>query len=116
MKQHEKKATGHLGAFCPRFHRAVELIGRRWTGAVIRLLLDGPRRFNEIAAGIPGISDRLLAERLRELECAGIIRRNIDTGPPVRVDYVLTHSGEELESTIRSLGQWAERWITPAKA
>lgn len=100
-----------LSGFCPRFHSAVELIGRRWTGAVIRALMAGRRRFNEIAAQVPGVSDRLLSERLRELEEAGIVKRVVDEGPPIRVDYVLTKSGTELDSTMRALATWAERWM-----
>lgn len=96
---------------CPRFHRAVELIGRRWTGAVIRLLLPGPMRFNELLAAIPGISDRLLTERLRELEAAQIIRREVQTGAPIRVLYQLTQRGRGLQEALDALGRWAERWI-----
>jgi DNA-binding HxlR family transcriptional regulator len=109
MKNSNSSAA--LSTFCPRFHRAVELIGRRWTGAIIRALFSGRQRFSEIVAEVPGISDRLLAQRLRELERAGIVRRKVDGGPPVRVDYRLTESGKELDATMRSLSQWAERWI-----
>ncbi len=96
---------------CPRFHRAVELIGRRWTGAVIRVLMGGARRFNELLALIPGLSDRLLTERLRELEAAGIVTREVCGGSPVKVIYALTERGRELEETIGSLERWAARWI-----
>jgi DNA-binding HxlR family transcriptional regulator len=105
------KSGTPLSGFCPRFHRAVELVGRRWTGAIIRSLLVGPKRFSEIAAGVPGISDRLLSERLRELEETGIVRRDVDGGPPVRVDYTLTESGAELDATVSALAAWAERWM-----
>jgi DNA-binding HxlR family transcriptional regulator len=114
VKLPTRKGQHADAAFCPRFHRAVELVGRRWTGAIIRVLLGGARRFNEIAAAVPGLSDRLLAERLRELESEGIVTRDVDPGPPVRVDYTLTDSGTELDSTIEALGKWAERWIAPA--
>jgi DNA-binding HxlR family transcriptional regulator len=96
---------------CPRFHRAVELIGRRWTGAIIRIMLPSPRRFNELLTAIPGISDRLLTERLRELETAGIIRRDVHAGSPVRVTYELTDQGRALEEALDALARWAERWI-----
>ena len=96
---------------CPRFHRAVELIGRRWTGAIIRVLLPGPKRFNELLAAVPGISDRLLTERLRELEAAEIIRREVQPESPVRVQYELTCRGIELREPLDALGRWAERWI-----
>lgn len=99
---------------CPRFHRAVELIGRRWTGAIIRVLLPGPLRFNELLVAIPGVSDRLLTERLRELEAAQIVAREVAAESPVRVIYSLTRSGRELREPLDALGHWAERWIAVA--
>jgi DNA-binding HxlR family transcriptional regulator len=96
---------------CPRFHKAIELIGRRWTGAIIRVLLPGPRRFNELLSAIPGVSDRLLTERLRELEAEGLITRQVEPGSPVRVVYELTCAGHELEEAMDAVGAWAERWI-----
>jgi len=115
MQRVTKEKKSHngvpLSGFCPRFHRAVELVGRRWTGAVIRSLLSGSRRFNEIAEQVPGLSDRLLAARLRELEEAGIVRRDVECGPPVRVAYTLTEAGTELDGTMRALATWAERWM-----
>lgn len=101
---------------CPRFHAAVELVGRRWTGAIIRVLLAGPRRFNELLAAIPGMSDRLLTERLRELEAKRLIRRDVLDGAPVRVVYSLTCAGAELKDALDSLGRWAERWMVPSDA
>jgi DNA-binding HxlR family transcriptional regulator len=102
---------GLVAGLCPRFHRAVELVGRRWTGAIIRLLLPGPKRFNELLGAIPGISDRLLTERLRELEANSIISRQVAAGSPVRVSYELTACGRELREALDALGRWAERWI-----
>jgi DNA-binding HxlR family transcriptional regulator len=107
----KKDAAVAFGAFCPRFHRAIELVGRRWTGAIVRSLLGGRRRFSELVESVPGISDRLLAARLRELEIEGVVRRVVGTCTPVRVDYELTEAGTELEATIRMMGEWAERWI-----
>ncbi len=105
-----KRSAPELSDFCPEFHRAVELIGRRWTGALVRALFGGPRRFNELLATVPGLSDRLLTERLRELEREGIVHREVSPGPPTRVDYALTERGADLEPTIRALAAWAERW------
>lgn len=100
------------GGFCPRFQYAVELIGRRWVGAILRLLGGGPRRFNEIASAVPGLSDRLLSERLRELEDVGLIARTVDPGErPPRITYALTTSGESLDHVIDAIGTWAERWV-----
>lgn len=103
-----------LSAFCPRYHRAVELIGRRWMGAIVRVLIGGPRRFNELLGAVPGISDRLLTERLRELEAEGLATRRVLSGPPVEVWYELTDSGRDLEIPVRAISDWAERWIEVA--
>ena len=99
---------------CPRFHRAVELIGKRWTGAIIRILQDGRWRFNAIAAAIPELSDRMLAERLRELEHEGIIARTVIPETPVRVEYELTEKGKALDAAFCALARWAETWVPPA--
>jgi DNA-binding HxlR family transcriptional regulator len=106
-------ATGDHG-LCPLFHHAVEVIGRRWSGAIVMLLVQREAvRFNELLAAIPGISDRLLSERLRELETEGIVERVVDGGRPVRVSYRLTDCGRALEPTVRELAGWAAAWIRP---
>ena len=109
------EAHDPMSAFCPVYHRAVELIGRRWAGAIIRALLPGSQRFNELLRAIPALSDRLLTERLRELEDEGIVRREVLPGPPVSVRYELTESGRHLEPAIRALASWAERWVSLKK-
>ncbi len=96
---------------CPRFHHAIELLGRRWSGAIVYSLFEGPLYFREIAAAIPGVSDRLLAERLRELESEGLVERFVHDGPPTRVSYALTEAGDELEPTLRSLCDWARKQL-----
>ena len=102
---------------CPRYHQAVELLGRRWAGAIVRVLLDGPRRYNEVRGFIPDISDRMLSERLRELEEAGVLTRRVLPDAPVRVEYELTDKGRALENAIDAIGKWAEQWISlPAGA
>ena len=106
----EKKPEAE-SRFCPRFHHAVELIGRRWSGAILNAMLPGAQCFNEFLAAVPGLSDRLLTERLRELESEGLIRRNVLPGPPVRVSYEMTEAGRDLEPVIRALGKWADRWV-----
>jgi DNA-binding HxlR family transcriptional regulator len=99
------------------FQKAIELVGKRWSGAVIRALLPGPARFNSLLGGIPGISDRVLTERLRELELAGIVERLVDPGPPVRVSYRLTARGRALEPVLDAVTGWAEAWLeTPNRA
>ena len=101
---------------CARFHRAVELIGGRWTGAVIQLLLNGRMRFAQLRDAIPDISDRMLSERLRELETEGIVERIVVPETPVRVEYELTEKGRALEQALASVGRWAERWVTEPRA
>ena len=100
-----------LAEFCPRYTRAVELVGRRWTGAIVRALICGNRRFNEIARAVPGLSDRLLAERLRELEVEGVLTRTVTPSTPVRIEYVLTDKGAALLPVILALATWAETWL-----
>ena len=99
-----------LSAYCPVFQDAVELIGRRWTGAIVRTLLTGSTRFGEVLARIPGLSDRLLSERLRELEAAGVVKRTVFPEVPVRIEYELTEKGRELEAIVAAIGDWADRW------
>jgi DNA-binding HxlR family transcriptional regulator len=96
--------------FCPQYHQAVELIGRRWTGAILRALMSGLTRFNELAAAIPGLSDRMLAERLKELESEGLLLRRVIPETPVRVEYRLTEKGRALEPVTRAVMAWVERW------
>jgi len=96
---------------CPRFHRAVELLGKRWTGAIVRVLLGGPHRFQEIVAAVPGLSPRLLSERLKELESEGMVDRRVYPETPVRIEYSLTDKGRDLEGVLSELHRWADRWL-----
>ena len=93
------------GAYCcPRYHEAVELVGKRWTGAILYVLLHGGRlRFTEIAQAVPDLSDRLLSERMKELEARGVVARTVESGPPVRVTYELTDMGRGLEPAVTEL-------------
>ena len=96
---------------CSRFHQAVELIGGRWTGAIIQTLLQGKTRYALIKAAIPDITDRMLSERLRSLESEELLTRKVVPESPVRVEYELTEKGRSLESSLTEIGAWAERWI-----
>jgi DNA-binding HxlR family transcriptional regulator len=96
---------------CQLYHRAVELVGKRWTGAILLVLLDGPLRFSEIRHLVPDLSDRLLSERLKELEGEEIVERRVLDGAPVRVEYWLTSKGMALEPPVRALKTWANRWL-----
>src|SRR5512144_2203352 len=94
---------------CPRLHEAVELVGKRWTGAIVAVLLEGgTMRFSEIAQRIPHISDRLLSERMKELEARGVVERHVHPGSPVRVEYELTPMGRALAPAMRELKAWAD--------
>src|SRR5438105_13605206 len=115
MCAREHTAGGDTGTkaagCCPFYHEAVERIGRRWTGAILRVLMDGPLRFSEVAQAVPELSDRLLSERMKELEARGIVERNVIPGPPLRVEYRLSHMGRELEPALSELQRWARRWL-----
>jgi DNA-binding HxlR family transcriptional regulator len=97
--------------FCPRYQRAVEIIGRRWSGAILRVLLDGALRFSEIQDAVPDLSNRMLSERLREFEEEGIVERVVLAERPVRVEYRLTDKGSALDGVVKGLSRWAEEWI-----
>jgi DNA-binding HxlR family transcriptional regulator len=98
---------------CPVLHDAIELIGKRWTGAIIVVLLEGgAMRFTEIAQSIPQLSDRLLSERMKELEARGLVERRVLPEAPARVEYELTTAGKELASPLKELKAWSHRWLT----
>jgi DNA-binding HxlR family transcriptional regulator len=97
--------------FCPHFQEAIELIGRRWSGAVTRALLDGPRRFSELTRAIPEITDRGLSQRLKELELEGIVERKVSPTSPPQVSYELTEKGSALQAAIDQVERWAHDWV-----
>src|SRR5258705_10156987 len=96
---------------CSLYHQAVELVGKRWTGAIVMVLLEGPARFSEIKDCVPDLSDRLLSERLKELESEGMVARQVLERIPVRVQYLLTHKGMALGPALDSLKSWAQFWL-----
>jgi len=109
--QQREQQRGAITPFCPYYHHAVELIGRRWTGAIVRALLSGEERFSDLTAAIPGLSDRLLSERLKELEAEGVVTRTVVPETPVRIQYQLTEKGRALASVVDALSAWANRWV-----
>lgn len=109
-EQRSAAAAESSATVCPRFHAAVELIGRRWIGVIIVTLLGGPHFFRDLGAAVPEMSDRLLSQRLRELEREGLVERSVHDGPPARVSYALTDAGRALEPVIDELHAWAQRW------
>jgi DNA-binding HxlR family transcriptional regulator len=98
-------------ACCSLYHRAIELVGKRWTGAILLVLLDGPLHFSGIRQLVPELSDRLLSERLKELEAEGIVERRVLDGAPVRVEYSLTAKGRALGPTLGALKDWAHEHL-----
>ena len=100
------------GECCPYLHEAVELVGKRWTGAIVYVLLEGgAMRFSEIGGAVPHLSDRLLSERMKELEARGIVERRVQPGASVKVEYELTEMGRELAPALHQLKSWSHRWL-----
>lgn len=96
---------------CARYHAAIELIGTRWTGAILQALLTGHRRYAEIKAAVPGVSDTMLSARLRTLEAEGILERHVIPTSSVQVQYHLTEKGLDLAPVVAAVITWAHKWI-----
>jgi DNA-binding HxlR family transcriptional regulator len=97
--------------YCPRYEQAMTIIGKRWTGLILRALFAGACRFNGITAYVPGLSDRLLSERLKELESEGIVERHVYPETPVRIEYTLTPKGRALRGVVEATQAWADEWV-----
>jgi DNA-binding HxlR family transcriptional regulator len=95
---------------CPKMEQALQLLSKKWAGLIVYSLLSGPKRYKEIADFLPNISDRMLSERFRDLEEAGIVARHVYPEVPVRIEYELTAKGKALEPILRELQQWADEW------
>ena len=111
MRRMAVRVTVERRTCCTYYHRAVELIGKRWSGAILAVLLDGPLHFSEIRRAVPEISDRLLSERLKELEAEGLVERRVIDASPVRTEYSLTEKGQALEPALRTLEKWARSYL-----
>ncbi|MCD8509964.1 MAG: helix-turn-helix transcriptional regulator [Bacillus sp. (in: Bacteria)] len=96
---------------CPKFESAFQLLGKRWNGLILRVLTNGPQRFKDISAVIPSMSDKMLVDRLKQLEEAGLVERSVYPETPVRIEYSLTEKGKELEPVMNELQAWAEKWM-----
>jgi DNA-binding HxlR family transcriptional regulator len=107
------KAEGDCASpCCPRYHQAVELVGKRWTGAILAVMLQsGPMRFSSVGQAVPALSDRLLSERMKELEARGLVERRVGGAAPARVEYELTEMGRDLAPALGELEAWAHRWL-----
>lgn len=104
-------STSSISQMCPRYEHAIQLLGKRWTGLILDALMGGPRRFCELTATVEGLSDRVLSDRLRELELEGVIERVVYAQIPVRVEYRLTAKGHDLKPVVDAIHTWAQRWI-----
>lgn len=101
---------------CPRYEHAMLLLGKKWTGLILRILMGGPRRFGDFREQVPELSDRLLSERLKELEEAGIVERVVHDTRPVLIEYTLTEKGRALRPVVEAIAAWAEAWVDPTEA
>lgn len=97
---------------CPKYEAAIDIIGKKWTGLIIRVLLDGPKRFKEIKEQIPSMSDKILTDRMKELESLLIVERKVYPETPVRIEYELTPMGRDLEGVIEAIQKWGEKWMS----
>jgi DNA-binding HxlR family transcriptional regulator len=96
--------------FCP-VAMAAEVLGTRWTLVLLRELVVGSCRFNELRRGVPRMSPALLSKRLKDLETAGIVTRHPVKGEPGAFEYQLTDAGRELKPVIEAIGCWGQRWV-----
>jgi DNA-binding HxlR family transcriptional regulator len=111
----ERGADASCAGLLSLLSPSVELIGRRWTGAILEILIQGGSlRFSQIASAVADLSDRMLSDRLKELEAYGLVKRTVHPGPPVRVEYALTRKGEELAPALDELKRWARAWLDAA--
>lgn len=95
---------------CPRYEKAIEILGKKWTGLILRLLMQGPQRFTDFRTQIPALSDRLLSQRLKDLEAEGIVNRVVVDSTPVQIRYELTEKGKDLSPVVDAIQGWAEDW------
>lgn len=107
-KERKMRYSEHV---CPRYQQALNVLSRRWVGLIVRVLLDGPLRFNELANKLQIVADRVLSERLRDLEAEGIVTRHVFVGSPVRVEYGLTEKGYALAPVLNAIETWSHEWI-----
>jgi DNA-binding HxlR family transcriptional regulator len=105
-----------IKSMCPKYQAAMEILGKRWTGLILNVLLEGPHRFSALAERLAPVSERMLSERLKELEATGIVKRQVQPESPVRIQYELTPKGRALQTVVTAVSQWAEEWMVPRAA
>ena len=109
-------AARDITPFCPLYRQAVDLIGRKWSGAILRAMLAGSTQFSEFSEVIPGVSDRLISVRLKEFEAAQIVERIVIPDKPVRIQYRLTPRGEALGAVVGAISDWAQTWLDDSQS
>lgn len=95
---------------CPKYEKAMEILGKKWTGKIVRVLCSGPTSFSRIARSVSDLSDRVLSERLKDLEANGILERRVTPSMPVKIEYSLTAKGRDLQEVLDAVQRWADRW------
>ncbi|MBB1253772.1 winged helix-turn-helix transcriptional regulator [Streptomyces alkaliterrae] len=113
--QDTAEAAGRKAAGCTEpelgVTRVFAVLGKRWTGVVLAALMSGPGHFTELRRAVPGISERMLSDRLAELASLGLVLRTVDEGPPLRVSYALTDAGMALRPAMVELTRWADEHL-----
>jgi DNA-binding HxlR family transcriptional regulator len=106
----------HSTQMCEKFQAALDLLAKRWTGQIIQSLLQGPLRFSGLSARLEVVGDKMLSERLKELEEHGVVERRVIARPVVRVEYALTRKGRGLGRVFGAMSRWADRWLPDVPA
>jgi DNA-binding HxlR family transcriptional regulator len=96
---------------CRTYRAAIEILSRPWTAVILNVLQEGPLRFSEIGERVPGLGDKVLSARLKELETRGLVVRTVDPGPPVRVGYALTKQGSGFNDVAHAIERWGRELI-----
>src|SRR5438874_3697335 len=104
-------AEGSYRQFCP-VAMAAEVLCTRWTVVLLRELVAGSTRFNELRRGLPRMSPALLSKRLKDLEAAGVVVRSQIPGDPEVYEYTLTAAGKDLDVVVEAIGGWGQKWVT----
>ena len=102
--------SDEIVTLCPKYEKAIEILGKKWTGKIVRVLCSGPSSFSKIARSVSDLSDRVLSERLKDLEAHGIVERRVTPSMPVKIEYSLTVKGRDLQEVLDALQCWADRW------
>ena len=104
--------TVRVDTQCRAFQTAIEVLARPWTAVILNALQGGPLRFSEFAERAPGLGDKVLSARLKDLEARGVLVRHVDPGPPVRVSYELTSQGRAFNEVALSIQRWGQELVS----